>query len=234
MTTTKRVLLTGIKDSIPFVIVVGPFALLFGVVAAEAGLTVTQSFGFSVAVIAGAAQFAAVQLMAENAPTLVIIATALAVNLRMAMYSASLAPHFVGVSLWKRAAMSYLLVDQAYALSMTKFETEPDMNSSQRVVYFVGTMVINIPVWYGCTLLGALFGAQIPPEYALDFALPIAFLALIAPMLKTAAHLAATATSITLALLLAFIPYNLGLIIAAIGAMMVGAQVELMLERAKT
>jgi len=233
MTTTKRALLQGIKDSIPFVIVVGPFALLFGVVAAEAGLNVTQSLGFSVAVIAGAAQFAAVQLMAENSPTLIVLATALAVNLRMMMYSASLAPHLSEVPLWKRAFMSYLLVDQTYALSLTKFETEPKMNSAEKAAYYIGTMVINVPVWYGGTVIGALSGAQIPPEYALDFALPIAFLAIVAPMLKTVAHLAAAATSIVLALLLAFVPYNFGLIIAAITAMMIGAQVELMMQRAK-
>ncbi len=233
MATTKRALLRGIKDSIPFVLVVAPFALLFGVVASEAGLTVTQSLGFSIVVIAGASQLAAVQLMAESAPTLIIIATALTINLRMAMYSASLAPYLRGIPLWKRAVMSYLLVDQTYALSLTKYETEPQMGNAAKVAYYLGTMVFITPAWYGFTVLGAVSGSQIPPEFALDFALPIAFLAMIAPMLKTAAHVAAAFTSIIVALLLAFIPYNLGLLVAAVCAMMVGAQVELMLQRGK-
>ncbi|MCK4712437.1 MAG: branched-chain amino acid ABC transporter permease, partial [Marinosulfonomonas sp.] len=74
-------------------------------------------------------------------------------------------------------------------------------------------------------------GKRIPPEYALDFAVPITFLALIGPMLKTAAHVAAALTSVTLALVFAFLPYNLGLMLAAIAAMMVGAQVELITAR---
>lgn len=233
MTTTKRAFLYGIRDSLPFIVVVAPFAMLFGIVATEAGLNIAQTFGFSVVVIAGAAQFAAVQLMADNAPILIVVATALAVNLRMAMYSASIAPYLRGVPLWKRAAMSYILVDQSYAMGLAKYETEPDMTPTARVAYFVGTMALNMPLWYGGTLVGALVGSRIPPEYALDFAVPITFLALVGPMLKSAAHVMAAFTSVALALLLAFIPYNLGLMIAAAAAMMVGAQVELMVERRK-
>jgi len=231
MTTTKRAFLRGIRDGLPFILVVFPFATLFGVVATETGLSALQTFIFSIAVIAGAAQFAAVQLMADNAPVLIVVATALAVNLRMAMYSASIAPYLRGVPFWKRAAMSYILVDQSYAVGLTKFETEPDMSPPERVAYFTGTMMINMPLWYGGTLVGALVGSRIPPEYALDFAVPITFLALVGPMLKTAAHVMAALTSVVMALLLGFVPYDLGLILAAMAAMIVGAQVELMVQR---
>lgn len=234
MTTTKRALMLGIRDGLPFIVVVAPFAMLFGVVASETGLSAAQTIVFSFAVIAGAAQFAAVQLIAENAPVLIVVATALAVNLRMAMYSASIAPYLRGVPLWKRAAMSYLLVDQSYAIGLAKFETTPDMTPPERVAYFVGTMALNMPLWYCGTVVGALLGSRIPPEYALDFAVPITFLALVGPMLKTAPHVLAALTSVVLALLLAFIPYNLGLMLAAVAAMMVGAQVELMLERRRS
>lgn len=230
MTTTKRAFIRGIRDSLPFLFVVAPFAMLFGVVATETGLSTLQTFIFSIAVIAGAAQFAAVQLMADNAPIFIVVATALAVNLRMAMYSASLAPYLRGVPLWKRAAMSYILVDQTYALGLTKFEAEPEMSPSARVAYFTGTMAFNMPLWYAGTLVGAMVGSRIPPEYALDFAVPITFLALIGPMLKSAAHVMAAFTSVVMALLLGFMPYDLGLIVAAVVAMIVGAQVELMVK----
>lgn len=230
MTTTKRAFMHGVRDGLPFIVVVFPFAMLFGVVATETGLSAAQTFIFSIAVIAGAAQFAAVQLMADSAPILIVVATALAVNLRMAMYSASIAPYLRGVPFWKRAAMSYILVDQSYAVGLAKFERAPDMSTSERVAYFTGTMAINMPLWYGGTLVGALVGSRIPPEYALDFAVPITFLALIGPMLKSAAHIMAALTSIVMALLLGFIPYDLGLMLAAVAAMVVGAQVELMVK----
>jgi len=230
--TTKSAYLRGARDGSPFVLVVSPFALLFGVVATEAGLNVAETLSFSVLVIAGASQFAALQLMVEDAPTLIIVATALAVNLRMAMYSASLTPHLGATPLWKRAVMAYFLVDQSYAVSIGEYEARPGMSLPEKVSYFFGVVTPVFPMWYAMTLVGALVGAQIPPEFALDFAVPITFLALMAPAIRTAAHLAAALVSVTAALTLAFLPYNLGLLLAALLAMATGAQVELMLERA--
>ncbi len=221
----------GFYTALPFILAVSPFAVLFGVVATEAGLSVVQTLGFSVLVVAGASQFAAVHLMVENAPTLIILATALVVNLRMAMYSASLTPYLGKIPLWQRAIVSYFMVDQAYALSLSKYEAQPDMVPKACFAYYMGTVTPVLPMWYILTLVGALVGEKIPPEFALDFAVPIMFLAMVAPMMKSPAHIGAAFTSVSLALVFAFLPYNLGLIVAAIGAMMVGAQTELVLER---
>jgi len=217
---------TGVRHGAPFILVIAPFAMLFGVVGTEAGLNLAQVMGFSVVVIAGAAQFTAVQLMVQDAPTLIVLATALAVNLRMAMYSASLAPYLGAAPLWKRAAIAYLLVDQSYAVCHSRFEARPEMTLPERLAYYFGVITPVCPMWYAMTLVGALAGQGIPPEYALDFALPITFLALIAPALRTLAHIAAAAVSVILALLLTSLPYNTGVLVAGLGAMMVGAQIE--------
>ncbi len=81
------------------------------------------------------------------------------------------------------------------------------------------------------TIVGALIGRGMPDWLALDFAVPICFLAMIAPMLRTIPHLASALTSIVLALALAGVPFGLGLLIAAIAAMAVGAQAEVWVER---
>lgn len=227
----KRHLMRGMRDAMPFILVIVPFALLFGVVATEAGLNVVEVMGFTVLVIAGAAQFAAVQLMTENAPTIIVILTALAVNLRMAMYSASLTPYLGKAPIWQRALVAYMMVDQAYALSQLKYELEPELTVPERVAYFIGSVAPLVPLWYGATYIGAVAGAQIPASFALDFALPITFLAMIAPALRTLAHVAAAVTSVILALVLAWMPYGSGLLVAALGAMVVGAQAEQLLAR---
>ena len=104
-----------------FLLVIVPFAMLFGVVATEAGLNVAEVMGMSVLVIAGAAQFAALQQMVDaDTPIAMILLTALAVNLRMAMYSASLTPWLGQARLWKRALVAYLMVDQVYLLSVVE------------------------------------------------------------------------------------------------------------------
>lgn len=221
----------GARDSVPFIVVIGPFGLVFGIVATEAGLTLGQSMGFSVLVVAGAAQFAAIQLMVENAPSVVVLATALAVNLRMAMYSASLAPHLGAAPFWKRGIIAYLNVDQTYAVSIGKFDRSPEMTLAEKIAYFFGTATPTLPFWYGMSLVGAAFGAQIPAGFALDFAMPITFLAVVGPMMRTLAHVAAALTSVVMALALMWVPAGMGLLIAGVIAMMVGARVEVMMER---
>jgi len=216
----------GAVDSAPFLLVVGPFALVFGVVATEAGLDLAQAMGFSVLVIAGAAQLTALQLMTDNAPALVVLASALAVNLRMAMYSASLVPWIGAAPLWQRALAAYLLVDQSYAVSLSNYEAEPRWTVPQRMALFFGTIALIAPIWYACTAAGALLGRGVPDALALDFAVPVTFIALIAPGLRTLAHLAAAAVAIVLGLALAGLPYNLGLPAAALVAMAAGAEVE--------
>ncbi|CUJ04169.1 AzlC family ABC transporter permease [Cognatishimia activa] len=230
-TTPKIAFLRGFRDGSPFFLVLAPFAGLFGVVATEAGLNVFETLVFSIAVIAGTAQFAALQLMSENAPTAIVIASALAVNLRMAMYSASLAPHFAGAPLWQKALAAYATVDQSAALSLILYDQEPEMSRASKMAYFFGVISVAMPTWYCFTLIGALGGKAVPESWALDFALPITFLAMIGPMLRTPAHMAAAFVSVVGALAFGGIPFNMGLLIAAILAMLTGAQVELWLSK---
>lgn len=222
----KSAYLAGFRDGSPFILVIVPFAMLFGVLATEAGLSVFETLSFSVVVIAGAAQFTALQLMTEEAPTLVVLASALAVNLRMAMYSASLTPHIGGAPLWQRAIAAYFTVDQSYAVSITKYETEPNMNPAEKIAYFFGTVSPVCPLWWVFTLIGALIGEAIPASFALDFAVPITFLAIIAPALRTRAHVGAAISAAALSLMFFTVPYNLGILLAGIGGMMVGARIE--------
>ena len=96
------------------------------------------------------------------------------------------------------------------------------------MAFFFGVVTPVCPLWYGFTWVGAVVGSRIPPEWALDFVVPIAFLALVMPMLRTAAHVTAAAVAIIVALLAAGLPYNLGLLAGGIAGMMAGARVELL------
>ena len=228
---TYNAYLAGIRDGWPFLFVVIPFSTLFGVVASEAGLTLAQVMGFTVLVIAGAAQFAALQLMVEEAAVSLVLLGALAVNLRMAMYSASLVPHLGAAPVWQRALVAYLNFDQTYLTSITKYENRPEMSVQQKFMYFMGVATPITPFWYIMTLVGIYAGAAIPEAWALDFILPITFLAMVAPMLKSLAHLSAAAVSIIVTLALIWMPSGTGLLIAAVCAMVTGAVVETWLER---
>lgn len=222
----------GVHAGLPFVIVVGPFGLLFGVVATEAGLDLAATLGMSLLVVAGAAQFTALQLMIDQAPTLIVILTALAVNLRMAMYSAALTPHLGAAPLKVRAFAAYVLTDQTFAAALAAYERR-ESTLSEKLSFFFGSAAPVVPVWFGATLAGALLGQSIPPDYALDFAVPITFLAIAAPMIRTLAHLVAATVSVVGALAFGWVPYSGGLLIAAALAMLAGAEVERRREAAR-
>ncbi|MCE8509300.1 AzlC family ABC transporter permease [Ruegeria pomeroyi] len=230
-TTSKSVYWKGFRDGAPFIMVAAPFGTLFGVFATEAGLNLVQVMTFTATVFAGAAQFTALQLLLDDTPTLIVLLSALAVNLRVAMYSAALTPYLGAAPLWQRAVAAYFTVDQSYALSVVRFETEPDLTVPQRMTYFFGTVTPLAPAWYLATYLGAVLGTRIPDSWALDFALPITFLAMIGPMLRTLPHVIAALVAIVTALLTAGVPFNLGLLIAGTAGMMAGAQAEVMLAR---
>jgi len=221
----------GARHGLPFLLVIVPFAMLFGFFGAEAGLTVAQVMGFSVLVVAGASQFTALQLMSENAPTVLVLTTALVVNLRMAMYSAALVPHLGAAPLGWRVVLAYFNVDQTYALAHTQFEAAPDQPLANKIGYFMGVALAVCPFWYLFTYFGAVAGAHIPPDVPLDFAVPITFIALIAPALRTVAHIGAAVTSVLAALALSGLPSGLGLILAALAAMIVGVRIELWQDR---
>lgn len=233
-TSTKSSFWRGFRTGVPFLMVIIPFGLLFGIVATDAGMTSFQALAFSVVVIAGAAQFTAVQLLQDQAPMIVVIASALAVNLRMAMYSASMTPHLGRLPLWKRALTAYFLVDQVYASAILEYEERPQLTLSEKFAFFVGVVTPICLPWYAATVAGALVGNAIPPELGLDFAVPITFLAMIGPMLRTRAHVAAAIAAVIGALAFVWLPFNLGLMVGALTGMITGAYAETRFEGGAT
>ena len=233
MSQVKDAFWSGFRQGLPFILVVVPFALLFGVVSTEAGLSVFETLSFSVVVIAGAAQFTALQLLTEEAPTLIVLASALAVNLRMAMYSATLAPHLGKAPVWKRALAAYLLVDQVFASSNLEYEKRPDMSVAAKWYFLIGTAAPVVPLWYLATFLGAYIGSAIPPSLALDFAVPITFLAMVGPALRTIAHVGAAGTALVMSPVLIWVPHSLNIMLAGIAAMIVGAAIEKRIQGAR-
>ncbi len=226
-----RAFRAGMRAGAPFLLVVFPFGMLFGAVATEAGMDVLETMALTSLVIAGASQFAFVQLISDGAPAAIAVLAALAVNMRMAMYSASLTPHLGRAPRAVRLVAAYFLVDQVYAAAIRRYGDDPAAPLGEKLAYYFGVVAPVCPFWYAATWLGATMGAAIPPEYALDFAVPITFAAICAPMLRGAANIAAAAVAIAAALAFAWIPYSLGLVVAAAFGMAAGYAAETWEER---
>lgn len=211
----------GAVDALPIQLATTPFGLIFGAVAVKAGLDITQTLGMTSIVVAGMAQLAAIQLMAEAAPVWLAILTGAVINLRLAMYSASIAPCWPGATLRQRALAAFLLHDHAYAISIRRYAERPGETTAQRLAYFHGVGWTTLAFWFAGCFAGLALGARLPEAWRLDYAVPVTFVALVAPLLRSAPHMAAAGAASVAAVALGFLPLNLGLVAA--GALTEGA-----------
>jgi len=205
----------GLTVTTPVMLGVIPFGLVAGAAAVGAGLSVLQAAALSVVVFAGASQLAMIELLGSDAALLVVVGTALIINARLVMYSASLAPHFIEEEGRWRGLMAYILTDQAFALAVTRYADGLE-GVERRRWYFLGTAAPLWVVWQVCTVAGAIAGARVPAWLPLRFAVPLTFLALLMPAIEDRATAAAALVGGGVATAGVALPYNLGLLAGAV------------------
>jgi len=218
---TRHSLLTGILGVLPILVGVVPFGMVAGAAVRQAGFGVVESIGMSVVVFAGASQIAATTLLGGGAPLWVALGTALVINARMFIYSVSIAPLLSDAPGWLRPILGYMLVDQNYASTMTdgRFREDADI-----VWYYFGGGVSLWIVWQISSIAGALLGPFIPASWGLEFAVPLVFLAMLAPSLKDRTAVGvAVVTGVAAALFVPLLPLQSGLIVAILVGMAYGA-----------
>lgn len=226
MSSRRETFTEGMLAVSPTVAGVVPFGLVMGITAMATGLTTVQAVAMSLTINAGAAQLAMLQLLVEGTIPAVIVLTALIINLRFAMYSASLAPHLYHLGPKWRLPLAYFLVDQNYALSIKRFQYEKPEGDPYGHWYFIGGGVTLWTSWQLSTLAGVLMGGGIPRSWSLDFAIPLVFLAVLVPTLRHRSHVVAALTGGGVATLAASLPFNLGLIVGALSGIAAGVFVE--------
>lgn len=207
--------LAGMRAVAPVLLGVVPFATVAGIAAVEVGLSPWEALGMSVVVYAGAAQLAGLQLIGVGAVPVVVVLTAAIINLRMVMYSASIAPHFAHLAGLRRGFLAYFLTDHAFAIVVTRFARQ-GVADLGRAPFYLGVAASIWVVWQLGTLSGALLGTGVPEEWSLDFAVPLTFIALLVPNTRDRAGGVAAVTGGVAAVLLSGLPYNLGLVCAAL------------------
>lgn len=200
----------GLRAFVPLVPGVMPFGMVAGIAAVQAGFTPIQSMAFSLIGYAGSAQLVASQMFGQT-PVLLIVLATLIVNLRFAMYSASMLPLFDGVPLARRWLLAYGLTDQSYAVTMGRPATEPNP-----VAYYIGATALMWLTWQVGTAVGALLGAKIPASWPLEFAVPLSFIALLIPVLRSRPQVLAAGISAVVAVAAHSLPFRLNLILGAV------------------
>lgn len=218
--------IAGIKAGSPLMVGAVPFGMIYGALAVEAGLSPLMAQSMSLLVFAGSAQFIMAQLIEDGTPLLIIFVTACLVNLRHVLYSASIAPYTRALSTPWKWALAYLLTDEAYAIGITGYQSKDHIRLEYTHWFFLGASLSLWAAWQTSTAVGVFLGAQIPASWSLDFALPLTFIALVVPALTERSGIATALAAGAVAILAAYLPYNMGLMVASIIAMIVGLAVE--------
>ena len=168
----------------------------------------------------GASQVVFAQLWAAGVPPLVVGGSTGVVNLRHVLYSASMAQYLRHLPLRWRILLCYLLTDEAYAVSIKRFQDGP--HSPYQHYHLLGSGVTLWVAWQASTLAGVIAGTTIPDSWSLSFAIPLTFIAVVAPSIHRRADLVACVVAATLSLLCQPLPWKSWIMVAACGGVAVG------------
>jgi 4-azaleucine resistance transporter AzlC len=216
----------GIADSAPMLLGAAPFAVIFGTLATTSGLSPPGAIAMSMLVFAGASQFIALTLLATGAGLGVIAFTTFVVNLRHALYSATLREHVAHLGARWRIPLGFGLTDETFAVVQRHY-AQPG-SGEHRHWYFLGSCAGMYVNWVAWTAIGVWVGRSIDglDKLGLEFAMAATFTGIVAPLLKRRPAVAAAVAAAVVALAAHALPYKLGLMLAAVAGVAVGAWVE--------
>ncbi|MFF9980635.1 AzlC family ABC transporter permease [Streptomyces erythrochromogenes] len=203
-----------VRDALGVGVAVGLSGFAFGVTAAGAGISTLQACVLSLLVFTGASQFALVGALAAGGNPFTAAAGAFFLGTRNAFYGLRLS-ELLRLPRAVRPLAAHWVIDETTAVALA----QPDRKSA-RLGFTVTGLTLYV-LWNVTTLLGALGAEAIGDTRAwgLDAAGPAVFLALLAPMLKTATERAVAALALVLGLgFLPVLPAGVPVLIAALAA----------------
>lgn len=216
----------GVRATIPLLIGAAPFGLIFGALALNSGLSLTGAAGFSAIVFAGSAQFIAAGLVASGVSVGFIILTTLIVNLRHALYAATLAPHTAHLPQRWLIPLAFWLTDETFVVVASRYAQKD--GSPYKHWYFFGSAIFMYVNWQAWTWLGILVGQSIhnPGAWGLDFALVVTFIGMLVPFVANRKILLAVLVAGVVAVLVNGLPSKMGLMVASLVGVAVGVGLD--------
>ena len=215
----------GFVEMLPACIGLVPFGLVCGVGAAAAGANWLGSLGMSAIIFSGAAQIVAAQMVAAGAPFAVIALTCFVLGLRLLMYSAAIAPYLKPLPVRWQKGLAFLLSDQAFAAAIRRFNVGGDPHRAG--LHFLGSGIALWLMWQIACMAGFLAGNLIPSAWSLEFAVPLCFIALVAPLFRDMPSVLAAVTAGVAVLAMGHLPMRLNLIVAGMLGIIVGMLADL-------
>ncbi len=180
-------LLKGFYDVSPLLLPVVPFGIIFGAIGIELGFGPYITYATSIIIFSGASQIVFFQLLSNGASSLIAITSSSVVSTRHLLYGAVVAQYLSKLSLMWKIFLSYLLTDQAFAVSQEFFKK--NSNDEYKHYHLLGAGLTLWIVWQLTTVIGILLGSIVPEELGLSFTIPLTFLALLINYFRKIDHL---------------------------------------------
>ena len=164
-----------------------PFGIIFGAIGIELGFGPYITYATSIIIFSGASQIVFFQLLSNGASSIIAITSSSVVSTRHLLYGAVVAQYLSKLSLTWKIFLSYLLTDQAFAVSQEYFKKKP--NDEYKHYYLLGAGLTLWIIWQVTTVIGILVGSIVPDELGLTFTIPLTFLALLINYFRKLDHL---------------------------------------------
>lgn len=226
--TRRQEFFSGMKDTIPMIIGAIPFGIIFGALAVTGDnpLTPQATMGMSLFVFAGSAQFIGIGLYSQGIGLAIIIFTTLIVNLRHALYAASLAPYMRHVGHNWLLPLGFWLTDETYAIVISRFQQHPD--NPYRHWYYFGSAIFMYTNWQLCTFIGIVAGQQLgdATSWGLDFAMVVTFIGIVVPLIINRPMLVCAIVAALVSLATYNLPNRLGYMVAGLAGIIAGLIAE--------
>jgi branched chain amino acid efflux pump len=212
----RRSLKQALLATAPIAVAGAAFGVSFGVLAVAAGLPGWAAVLMSALVFGGAAQFAAIGVIAAGGGVPSAILTGALLNLRYLATGIAVARSLPG-GRFTRALLGQLVVDESFAMAVAA--GEPGRPDRMTLLVVGGCLYV---VWLSSTTVGTLLGPVLgdPNRLGMDAAFPALFVALLWPMLSAKHAVRCALAGAAVALLLApFTPPGVPLAGAAIAGL---------------
>jgi 4-azaleucine resistance transporter AzlC len=222
MNSRLKTLSRGIIDVSPLMIPVVPFGIIYGIIGMELGIGPYMTLGLSIIIFGGASQIILLQLFSGGASSLVILSSVTAVNSRHLLYGAVLSEHLSGLKLTWKIILSYVMVDQAFAVSNTYFKN--NHKDENKHFHLLGAGFTCLTIWQISTILGIVLGSVVPEELGLSFTISLTFLALLINDFRKFKNIIVMLVSGVVATVgYSSIPFKAYIIVSALAALLVAA-----------
>lgn len=224
--TRRAEFLAGARDTFPMIVGAIPFGIIFGVLGVTNGLSPAATMAMSLFVFAGSSQFIAANLVGQGVGIPIIVLTTFVVNLRHALYSATLAPHMKHLSQKWLLPLGFWLTDETFAVVITRYNR--DDASPYKHWYHFGSSVAMYINWQFWTLVGLLAGQSFQgiENLGLSFALVVTFIGIVVPSIRTRPILVSVIVAGVVAVLAYPMEHKLGLIVASLAGVIAGVVAE--------